>query len=332
MSILGIIANPAAGKDIRRLVALGRFVSDHEKVNVIKRVLAGLKAVGVQRVLMMPDWNSLGRVAAEGISQPEIIILEMPVYNEGNDSTRAAELMVEMGVDCLVTLGGDGTSRAVSKSSGDVPMVAVSTGTNNVFPDMVEGTVAGMAAGVVANNLVDLHTATSVVNRLEIETQCSGKDIALVDVAVSRERFTGARAIWNPETLYEIFLVSTDQASIGLSAIGARLRNKLDDENSGMRIILGTESAPVIAPIAPGMVVNVPISNSYTMRPNEAIKIGHAPCTIALDGERTLSLSNGETAEITLTNKGPRVVSVEEALRQASIANVFRVRPSTGDC
>ena len=327
MSTVGIIANPAAGKDIRRLVALGRFVSDHEKVNVIKRILAGLEAVGVERVVIMPDYGSLGRAAADGRGRPEVQLLDMTVHNEGHDSTRAAGLMVELGVDCLVTLGGDGTSRAVAKRSGDVPMVAVSTGTNNVFPNMTEGTVAGLAAGVVARGLVDLQTATSVSNRLEVETESSENDIALVDIAVSRERFTGARAVWDPETLLEVFLVRTDQASIGLSAIGARLRGPSDDEDSGLRIRIGVGSTSVVAPIAPGMVTRVPISGSWPLRPHEPVDVDYAPCTIALDGERTLSLSNGEGARVVLTDRGPRVVSVEEALRQASIANAFRDGP-----
>ena len=52
---VGIIANPAAGKDIRRLVAHARYVPNQEKVNVLRRLLAGLEAAGVRRVVMMPD-------------------------------------------------------------------------------------------------------------------------------------------------------------------------------------------------------------------------------------------------------------------------------------
>ena len=42
MSTVGIIANPAAGKDIRRLVAHGRVVSNQEKANILRRVFAGI--------------------------------------------------------------------------------------------------------------------------------------------------------------------------------------------------------------------------------------------------------------------------------------------------
>ena len=61
-----------------------------------------------------------------------------------------------MGVGCLITLGGDGTNRVVAKACGDIPLVPISCGTNNVFPYMVEGTVAGLAAGLVAGGQVKI--------------------------------------------------------------------------------------------------------------------------------------------------------------------------------
>ena len=72
MSRVGIIANPAAGKDIRRIVAQGRFVPNHEKVNILKRVLAGLDATGVERVLFMPDTGALGSNALQGTALSEL--------------------------------------------------------------------------------------------------------------------------------------------------------------------------------------------------------------------------------------------------------------------
>ncbi len=46
MSLVGIIANPASGKDIRRLVAFGSVFGNQEKVRIVRRVLLGLAAVG----------------------------------------------------------------------------------------------------------------------------------------------------------------------------------------------------------------------------------------------------------------------------------------------
>ncbi len=64
MISVGVIANPSAGKDIRRLVAQGRVVSDQEKSNTLIRVFAGLNAMGVDRVLSMPERSLLTRAAA----------------------------------------------------------------------------------------------------------------------------------------------------------------------------------------------------------------------------------------------------------------------------
>ena len=54
------------------------------------------------------------------------------------------------GAAAIVVLGGDGTHRVVAKACGDVPLCALSTGTNNAFPEMREATVAGLATGLVA--------------------------------------------------------------------------------------------------------------------------------------------------------------------------------------
>ena len=324
MATVGIIANPAAGKDIRRLVAHGRFVPDHEKVNVLRRVLAGLEAAGVERVVMMPDSSRLVAAASDGMDHAlKIEPVEMSVFSAERDSSKAAELMAEMQVGCLVTLGGDGTNRAVAKGCGSVPIVAISTGTNNVFPTTVEGTVAGLAAGVVAMGLVDLHMVSTVTKILEVEIGQNLHDIALVDVAVSKERFVGARAIWDIGTIHELFLARTPPASIGLSAVGARLRPSATDDDTGLHIRLGPGGTSVAVPVAPGMVTSVPVQKWSQLQVGKPIEIDLSPCTIALDGERTLSLSPDQSARVALSDQGPRVVSVESAMRQATVAGVF---------
>ena len=324
MATVGIIANPAAGKDIRRLVAQGRFVPNIEKVNIIRRILAGLDAVGVERVLLMPDSAMLGRAALEGSHLDlDVQTLEMPVFNEERDSTRAAELMDGLDVGCLVVLGGDGTNRVVAKGSGDVPLVPVSTGTNNVFPAMVEGTVAGLAAGVVARGLVDLERATAVCKRLEIHMDGKLRDIALVDLAVSSERFVGARAIWDMDTVHEVFLVRAEPASIGLSAIGAQLHPLSPTDGLGLHARLGPGGTTVLAPVAPGAVKSVEVKEWRLLQTGESVEVGLSPSTIALDGERTFSLLPGQGARVSVSARGPRLVSVEATLREAAESGVL---------
>ena len=336
MPLVGMIANPAASKDIRRLVAQGRVVPDWEKVNTLKRALLGLQAVGVDRVVAMPDSSHLvARARDDSNLSLELESLDMPaLYTEG-DTVRAAQMMEEMGVGCVITLGGDGTNRAVAKGSSAIPIVAVSTGTNNVFPTMIEGTLAGLAAGLVVQGELDLSRVTVVSKMLEIYIDGQYQDMALVDVALSRERFVATRAIWDMSTIYEVFLTRAEPSSIGLSSIGGRLQPLSLEEEGGLYYRLansdGAESASrnpdnsikVLAPIAPGMISTVPISDWRPLVEGERVPVEPRFCTIALDGERSISVTPEHKVEIGISRTGPPVVQVELVLETAAKLGLF---------
>src|SRR5437588_11781315 len=108
--------------------------------------------------------------------------------------------MVTEGTRVIVCLGGDGTARVAASAAGDVPLLALSTGTNNVFPAVREATIAGLAAGLVATGSVPAQTACVRAKRLEVRAG-DRVETALVDVAVSTERHVGSRAIWDPATV-----------------------------------------------------------------------------------------------------------------------------------
>jgi predicted polyphosphate/ATP-dependent NAD kinase len=239
-STVGIIANPAASKDIRRLVAQGRVIPAWEKVNMVRRVMLGLQAVGISKVVAMPDSSQLcQRARDDSHLSLDVDLLDMPVFYSEEDTGRAASLMKEMRVDCLVTLGGDGTNRAAAKGCASIPLVAISTGTNNVFPTMIEGTLAGLVAGLVAQGRLELDAVSTVSKTLEVYVDGQHRDLALVDVALSRERFVGTRAIWDLDTLYEVFLTRAEPSSIGLSSIGARLEPVSLADEGGLHYTLG---------------------------------------------------------------------------------------------
>ena len=329
LATVGIIANPAASTDIRRLVAHGRMVPAPEKVNIIRRVMFGLEGAGVTRVLALPDLSHLCQRARDdaGLSL-DLELLEMPLWGGSEDSTRAAGLMREMGVGCVVTLGGDGTNRAVAKGCGDVPLVPVSTGTNNVFPMMIEGTLAGLAAAVVARGVVGGDGVIVPSKRVEVYVDGEFRDIALVDMAVSTERFVGSRAIWDMSTVHEVVLARAEPASIGLSSIGARLHPLSMTDPGGLYFRPGRAQdgkGGVMAPVAPGMVRRVPVAEWRVLSLGERVAIGHSPCTISLDGEREFAVLPGQKAEAAVTGQGPRVVMLEEALREADRLGVFAV-------
>ena len=52
---IGLIANPASARDIRRIVANASNLQIADRVNIVLRLLASAGACGVKRVLMMPD-------------------------------------------------------------------------------------------------------------------------------------------------------------------------------------------------------------------------------------------------------------------------------------
>ena len=334
---VGIIANPASGRDIRRLVAHGAVFNNDEKVNIVRRVLLGLEAVGVERVLFMPDSFSIGPKALDGL-QTKLNVSILPILKTFNqtDSTQAAALMGTEGVGCIVTLGGDGTNRAVAKECGDIPLMPISTGTNNVFPTMLEGTIAGMAAGLVACGLVD--KAVQRAPRLDIfceqlnegnRGEDSGNvetpdDIALVDVAVYDERFVASRAIWDASKIKELVLTRVEPGSIGLSSIGAHAPDRVDSPEHGLYIRLGPGGQPVLAPIAPGLLREVNLAESRPLGPGETVTVQHQqPCVLALDGEREIELRQGMTARLQFNPNGPRVIDARKAIDIAARAGIF---------
>lgn len=339
MALVGIIANPAASKDIRRLVAQGRVVPDWEKVNIIRRALLGLQSVGVARALAMPDSSHLARRAAEDPHLSlKVDLLPMPALYDEGDTERAAAAMAAAGVGCVITLGGDGTNRAAAKGARDLPLVAISTGTNNVFPVMVEGTTAGMAAGLVASGAVPREAAAVRSKTAAVLVDGAERDLALVDVALSKERFVATRAIWDMNTIYEVFLTRAEPASIGLSSIGARLAAVSLTDDGGLHYRIA-DSAPadgagagvgdgrvyVRAPIAPGSVPVVGIESWQRIGEGERIAVARRHCTVALDGERAFSVGPDNLLEVEVRRDGPPVVSVDAALRYAAASGGFYV-------
>lgn len=331
MITVGIIANPASGKDIRRLVAHGSVFDNDEKVSIVRRVLLGLEAVGVERVWIMPDAFGIGHKALDGLPlKQDASVLSMPTTFTQADSRRAAALMAEGGVGCLVTLGGDGTNRIVAKASGDVPLMPISTGTNNVFPTMIEGTIAGLAAGLVARGLA--HESVRRVPRLDViredvpqgRGEIDASDIALIDAVVYGERFIASRAIWDESKIKEVVLTRAQPGNIGLSSIGAHLLAGNYPPGQGLYLRIGPGGQRVLAPIAPGLIRAVSLAEYRLLAPGDEVVIGQRqPCVLALDGEREIELQPGAAIRLRLNDNGPRVIDAHKAVELAARGGVF---------
>ena len=294
--MVGIVANPASGRDIRRLVAGASVFGNPEKAGMVYRVLVGLAAAGVDRAVMMPAADGLGwtlerLMKAHGKPLP-LEILDMPLTGTAQDTVTAVERMRE--AKAIVVLGGDGTHRVVAKACGDTPLVALSTGTNNAFPEMREATIAGLAAGLFTDQIIR-EPALKV-----------GDDLALVDVAVSNQPFIGAKALWRADSITELFVTKANPGAVGLSSIAGQLAT------GPVHVTLGP-GIRIMAAIAPGLVVPVDVAH---YEPINGPVIVHAPGCLALDGEREIERP-GEVM-ITLTD-GPNRVDIDAVMRATRV-------------
>jgi predicted polyphosphate/ATP-dependent NAD kinase len=233
------------------------------------------------------------------------------------DSETAARMMEEQGVKCIITLGGDGTNRMVAKGCGKVPLVPISTGTNNVFPEMVEGTIAGLAAGVVAQGFVQDFPGIYTSKRLGIYKNGIEVDHALVDAVVLGDAFIGSRAVWDEGRIKQIVVTRGEPDTIGISAIAGNIEPVGVASRKGMAIDIGPGNMKVMAPIAPGLIKPIDIKNYRILEIGEQISVAKGRCVIALDGEREVEVAENDEIFIKLTSDGPRVVDVNLALRDA---------------
>jgi hypothetical protein len=328
---IGLIANPASGKDIRRLVAHASTFDNAEKANIVRRLLVGARAAGAERFLYLADDHHLVRSALESVgaaAQAEPVRLALS--GDAFDSERAARAMAEAGCALIVSLGGDGTNRAIVRGWRAAPLIAISTGTNNVFPRMLEGTVAGTAAGLLAAGTIALDEVAAPAKRCDLAVEDEPDDLALIDAALVEGAFTASRAIWDAASLRSLILTRAEADAVGLSAIGGAIAPVAADEDAGLLLEFG-EPEPsaggwrLRAPIAPGQIAPVTLRCLRRLALDETVDL-MGPGMLALDGERERRLRPGQQARVRVLRDGPRVIDVRRTLRLAAERGVFRER------
>jgi predicted polyphosphate/ATP-dependent NAD kinase len=340
-STLGILANPASGRDIRRLVAEGTVVSIAEKCSIIIRLLSGLSPTGVERVLLVPDSGGIAervrRIVGTRSSQehwPQVDFIDMEVAEGPADTVRGVERMCAAGAQAIVVLGGDGTHRLAASACGNVPLVALSTGTNNVFPELREPTIAGLAAGLVATGQVPASEATVRNKVLRLERNGVPQDLAVVDISVSGDRWVGSKALWNPDTLDQIFVAFAAPGAIGLSSIAGLLRPVPRRAAYGLRVDLAPpENAPLAltCPIAPGLMTPVGIEGSRQIQLGEVQNLRLTEGVIALDGEREWTFTAGQQITIRLDEHGPFTIDVDSVMAHAAQNGLLMLNTPVGE-
>lgn len=309
--IVGLVANPMAGKDIRRLVSAASPVSDMAKVGIIRRALIGAFEAGATKVLVSDDRSALARRAAEGL-EGDVEALDLATMSTSRDSQRASAAMADAGASTVIVLGGDGTHRDVAKGWRDAAMVTLSTGTNNVFPRAVEATLAGQAAGLVAAGRVALVDCARRAKAIDVRLDDGATDLALVDIALTDDSFTASRAVWRVDTLKELVAVIAEPASVGLSAIAAAVDPLPRTTAGGVHVRLGDGGRSIRAPIAPGRFESLSVVGHARLGTGESVRI-QGPGVLSFDGERDVILDDGG-ATLTIAPDGPWVIDVAAAL------------------
>lgn len=337
-AVVGIIANPVSGRDIRRVIGNVGNLQIADRANIVLRALAGLGACGVQRVLMMPDSHGLAALLQRNLARerafarghdawPDVALLDMPVTGRVDDSERAARELAAAGAAVIIVLGGDGTQRAVVSACGSVPVAGLSTGTNNAYPEMRESTVAGMAVGLYACGCVPARVALAHNKWLEVavlrDAQEAARDVALVDVAILRDAFVGAGAMWEEGELTELFLSFAEPDALGLSAIGGLLQPVGRREAGGLHVMLGGSADgarryELQAPIVPGLLRRIPVRSWERLPTDQVVCASQPGGTIALDGERAIPFGADDRVQVRLREAAFRSVDMAACLHHAA--------------
>jgi hypothetical protein len=329
MTTIGVVANPASGKDVRRLVARASVFDNPEKQAIVIRALAGAASVlaGTPwRVAYLNDRHGIVRQAVSTLfgkgdtCAPELFAVADAPTVSALDTTRAARALAGLPSAVNITLGGDGTNRAFARGWTDAPLVPVSTGTNNVFPQLV------------ANGAVSLAEVARQRKLIRVEIEGEADDLALIDAVLLDDRFVGSRAILSPEQLRAALLTIADPGAVGMTAIGGLLEPLDADDDRGLGLELGghrPDGVRVCAPIAPGYYQEVQVGGRSHVGFGQKL-VWHGPGVLAFDGERERVLRAGQRAVLWVERTGPHVVDVAHTMRRAAERGVFRRDASAG--
>ncbi len=318
MGSIGIVANPASGKDVRRLVARASVFDNQEKQAIVQRLLVRANAIAPPSILYMDDPHGIVSTAIREVGITCANAVATQETGNAFDTIVAARRLEEAKVDVVVTLGGDGTNRAFALGWRDPVLLPLSTGTNNVFPSLTEATVAGAAVGLLAADIVQIEDVITQHKAIDIQIEGERDDIALIDDVMSAERFVGARALLDPASLTMALLTRADPAAVGITTLGGLISPLAGHEDAGLLLRLDAQAVQQVhAPIAPGYYRDVGVSEHRRVSFGEQIVV-EGPGVLAFDGERERRLLPGQKATLSVSRTGPKIVDVEKTLHTAA--------------
>ena len=326
---VGILANPMSGRDVRRVAARASRLSHEYKREQIQRAVIGAVAAGADRVLLVRDCFRTAESAIESLHlHAELAFVDVRIETKPSDTTRATEAMRDAGCGALLVLGGDGTHRLVAQAWSGAPIVALSTGTNNVFPEMLESTTAGAAAGLVASGRVDLAEVSAPAKCIEVVHADGARNLALIDAALLADDHPGNLMPFEPGKLRHLLLARAEPAAVGMSPIGGLLHPSGRDDDHGVEVRCtpeGGDGKPLLVPVSPGLYGHCYVSSARPVALGEAVEM-RGPGVIAFDGDRDRRLAPDERVTLRVVRNGPLVIDVRRALALAAARGSFLER------
>ncbi len=321
MGTLGIVVNPLSGRDSRRLTARADTVSHESKRNQIARIAVAAAAAGCERLLIPWEPRRLAIAAVEHL-QLDVAMEEVrtPIEHNARDTVAAVRAMRERGCEVLVVLGGDGTSRAVTKTWPDAVLMPLSTGTNNVFPWWIEPTVAGLAAGLVAAGRIPAAEVAPRAKIVELAIEGEDPDLALIDALLLRGDRIGNLGPFEPKFMETLILTRAEPDAVGMSPLGGLLCPTGFADDFGVRVDFCDHQAGgrlLRAPVSPGLFRSAHIRGHRRLALGENTFV-EGPGIIAFDGDRERALAAGQGATFKVTRSGPRVIDPHLALGLAA--------------
>ena len=329
---LGIVINPMSGRDARRLFARAMSSTPESKRNQVERIIVGAASAGVRKIVLARDPFRVADGAVEALGvDVEIEMLDVGASCKPADTVAIVERMRDLGCGALAVLGGDGTSRLVSTIWPDVTLLPLSTGTNNVFPMMIEATVAGAAVGMVAAGRAAARDVAPRAKVVRVDIEGEPDDLALIDAGHVVDDHPGSLLPYEPSKLRTLVLSRALPAAVGMSPIGGLLMPCSAEDDHGVVVhCVGPEEAhaegaharALLAPISPGLYRTVHVTGAARAQLGQRIELV-GPGLLEFDGDRERTLEPGQRATLRVERDGPYVVDPARALMAAAEAGVY---------
>ena len=315
-SKIAIVVNPMSGRDVRRVAARASSMTHEHKRDMVARIAAGADSVGIEEIYIVKEPFRIASMALEWMPlNAEVIELVVPLEHQASDTEKAVQAFLERGVTTFVSLGGDGTNRIITRATRDVDLIPISTGTNNVFPTLIEPTIAGIVAGLNAQKRLNSDSIKERAKVMHVKTASGGEDMGLVDAVLLEDDFVGNFLPFDERKIKRVLLTQALPDAVGVSPIGGYLNVVSPKENYGLLVEMGGRQSYSV-PISPGLFKTVAIDSHRQVPFGEEI-VFRGNGVLALDGDREHAITSTTPASVTIRRDGPYVIDIGASMRHA---------------